>query len=213
MRSLLLCLALALLGGCAHADKGPGSLPYKYWRLGFLAPDYMEVWVETADVEDIRGQKFFKMGGGVVAVRNPPDNRGNAAGWGERFGWGAGRYVNGADLPKRIYVRWQSLAEPQTYSTIVEIPERARQLMSERLEKPCHTSEYREALAIGLAPGGVIRGWVMSTCGGPTEVFRAQAAVEPKGPSQGKTNGQYALPLKPESRAYIEQHGIPYGSW
>ena len=213
MRSLLLCLALALLGGCAHADKGPGSLPYKYWRLGFLAPDYMEVWVETADVEDIRGQKFFHMGGGVVAVRTPPDNRGNAAGWGERFGWGAGRYVNGADLPKRLYVRWQSLAEPQTYSTIVDIPERARQLMSERLEKPCHTSEYREALAIGLAPGGVIRGWVMSTCGGPIEVFRAQAAVEPKGPSQGKTNGQYALPLEPESRAYIEQHGIPYGSW
>ncbi|MFN3767012.1 MAG: DUF2931 family protein [Ectopseudomonas guguanensis] len=213
MRTLLFCFVLGLLAGCAHADKGPGSLPYKYWRLGFLAPDYMEVWVETADVEDIRGQKFFNVGSGTVSVHLPKDGSGNARGWGERFGWGAGRYVNGADLPKRLYVRWQSLAEPQTYSTIVEIPERARQLMSERLEKPCPTIAYRHALAIGLAPGGVIRGWVMSTCDDPIEVFRAQAAVEPKGPSQGKTNGQYALPLEPESRAYIEQHGIPYGSW
>jgi hypothetical protein len=202
-----------LLGGCAHADKGPGSLPYKYWRLGFLAPDYMEVWVETADVEDIRGRKFFHVGSGIVAVRTPSNNRGNAAGWGERFGWGAGRYVSGADLPKRIYVRWQSLAEPQTYRIILDIPERARQLMSERLDPPCETSAYRHALAIGLAPGGVVKGWVTSSCGKPIEVFQAQAEIEPKGPSQDKTNGQYALPLEPESQTYIEQHGIPYGSW
>ncbi|WP_236719844.1 DUF2931 family protein [Stutzerimonas balearica] len=126
---------------------------------------------------------------------------------------GAGRYVNGADLPRRIYVRWQSLAEPQTYRVILEIPERARQLMSERLDPPCPASEYREAFALGLAPGGVVRGWVMSTCGGPIEVLRAQAEIEPKGPSHGKTGGQYALPLEPESRVYIEKHGIPYGSW
>ena len=54
-RNLSLILALLLLGGCAGAERNPGSLPYKYWRLGFLAPDYMEVWVETADVEDIHG--------------------------------------------------------------------------------------------------------------------------------------------------------------
>ena len=70
-----------------------------------------------------------------VSVHLPKDGSGNAKGW--RKTWGKGRYVNGADLPKRIYVRWQSLAEPQTYSTIVEIPERARQLMTERLEKRC----------------------------------------------------------------------------
>ncbi len=208
--SLLLGLSL-LLSGCALADKGPGSLPYKYWRLGFLAPDHMEVWVETADVEDIRGQKFFQMGAGTVSVHLPTDGSGNAVGWRET--WGKGRYVNDADLPKRLYVRWQSLAEPQTYRIFIDIPERARQLMSERLEKPCPTSAYRHALAIGLAPGGVVKGWVMSTCDDPIEVFRAQAEIEPKGPSLGQTNGQYALPLEPESKVYIQQHGIPYGSW
>ena len=211
MRAPLFVLFLLLLGGCASAERGPGSLPYKYWRLGFLAPDHMEVWVETADVEDIHGNIFYRVGEGTVSVHLPTDGTGNAVGW--RKTWGKGRHVNGADLPKRIYVRWQSLAEPQTYRVILDIPERARQLMSERLDPPCPASEYREALALGLAPGGVVRGWVMSTCGGPIEVLRAQAEIEPKGPSQGKTDGQYALPLEPESRAYIEKHGIPYGSW
>ncbi|MCQ4287411.1 DUF2931 family protein [Pseudomonas stutzeri] len=211
MRAPLLALFLLLLGGCAGAERNPGSLPYKYWRLGFLAPDHMEVWVETADVEDIHGNIFYRVGEGTVSVHLPTDGTGNAVGW--RKTWGKGRHVNDADLPRRIYVRWQSLAEPQTYRVILEIPERARQLMSERLDPPCPASEYREALALGLAPGGVVRVWAMSTCGGPIEVLRAQAEIEPKGPSQGKTDGHYALPLEPESRAYIEKHGIPYGSW
>ncbi len=210
MKALFLCLAFALLGGCAHADKGPGSLPYKYWRLGFLAPDHMEVWVETADVEDIRGQTFFRVGSGTVSVHLPKDGSGDARGWRET--WGKGRYVNGADLPKRLYVRWQSLAEPQTYRIIVEIPERARKLMSERLDTPCSTSAYRHALAIGLAPGGVVKGWVTSSCGKLIEVFHAQAEIEPKGPYGGTSGGRHR-PLSDTSKAYIEQHGIPYGSW
>ena len=207
---LPLILALLFLGGCA--ERNPGSLPYKYWRLGFLAPDHMEVWVETADMEDIRGNLFYRMGGGTVSIAKPSDGSGNTAGWRSGLGWGAGRHVNGADLPRRIYVRWQSLAEPQTYRVILEIPERARQLMSERLDPPCPASEYREALALGLAPGGVVRGWVMSTCGEPIEVLRAQAEIEPKGPYEGTSQGAHR-PLSETSRAYIEKHGIPYGSW
>lgn len=210
MKAPLLGLLLLLLGGCTSAERNPGSLPYTYWRLGFLAPDHMEVWVETADVEDIRGQKFFHVGAGTVSVHLPTDGTGNAIGW--RKTWGKGRHVNGADLPKRIYVRWQSLAEPQTYRVILDIPERARQLMSERLDPPCRTSEYRHALALGLAPGGVVRGWVMSTCGGPIEILRAQAEIEPKGPYESTSNGGHR-PLSDVSKAYIEKHGIPYGSW
>lgn len=213
MKAPLFTLILLLLGGCATADGQPDSLPYPYWRLGFLAPDYMEIWVETADVEDIRGNRFMRMGGGTASISLPADGSGTAAGWRPNRGWGAGRHVDGADLPRRIYVRWQSLAEPQTYRVVLEIPERARQLMRERLDPPCPTSAYRHALALGLAPGGVVRGWVMSTCGEPIEVLHAQAETEPNGPSQGKTRGQYALPLEPASQAYIDKHGIPYGSW
>ncbi len=212
MRSVLLGMVALLLSGCANPDQYAGDLPYPYWRLGFLAPDYMEVWVETADVEDVHGNRFHRMGGGTASIAKPADVSGNAAGWRSNLGWGAGRHVNGADLPKRIYVRWQSLAEPQTYRVTLEIPERARQLMSERLDPPCRTSEYRHALALGLAPDGVVRGWVMSTCGGPIEVLRAQAEIEPKGPYGGASEGKHR-PLSETSKAYIEKHGIPYGSW
>ena len=211
MKTALFTLLLMLLGGCAGAGGTPGALPYDYWRLGVLAPDYMEVWVETVNVEDVRGQSFFHVSSGTASVHLPTDGSGNAVGW--RRSWGKGRHVNGADLPKRIFVRWQSLAEPQTYRVTLDVPERARQLMRERLEPPCRTSEYRHAFALGLAPGGVVRGWVTSTCGGPIEVLHAQAEIEPKGPSQGKTQGRYALPLEPAAEAYIKEHGIPYGSW
>ncbi|WP_120994797.1 DUF2931 family protein [Stutzerimonas urumqiensis] len=210
MKTTLLALVLLSIAACTGAAPYPSDLPYRYWRLGFLAPDHMEVWVETAEVEDIDGQRFFHVGSGTVSVHVPTDGTGNAAGW--RVSWGKGRHVNGADLPKRIYIRWQSLAEPQTYRIILEIPERARQLMTERLDPPCQTSEYRHALAFGLAPGGVVRGWVMSTCGKPVEVLHAQAEVEPKGPYGGQSGGEYYF-LSEESKAYIEQHGIPYGSW
>lgn len=212
MRPTLLCLLLFLLSGCTNPEQYAGNLPYPYWRLGFLAPDYMEVWVETADVEDIHGSRFYRMGGGTASIAKPADGSGNAAGWRGNLGWGAGRHINGADLPRRIHVRWQSLAEPQTYRITLEIPERARQLMSERLDPPCRTSEYRHALALGLAPGGVVKGWVMSTCGGPIEVLRAQAEIEPKGPYGGASEGKHR-PISETSKAYIEKHGIPYGSW
>lgn len=212
MKSALFGLLIFLLAGCTNSEQYAGNLPYPYWRLGFLAPDYMEVWVETADVEDVHGNLFYQMGGGTASIAKPADGSGNAAGWRSNLGWGAGRHVNGADLPKRIYVRWQSMAEPQTYRVILDIPERARQLMSERLDPPCRTSEYRHALALGLAPGGIVRGWVMSTCGKPIEVLRAQAEIEPKGPYRGESNGKHR-PLSDSAKAYIEKHGIPYGSW
>lgn len=212
MRSSLLGLLLVLLTGCANPEQFAGNLPYPYWRLGFLAPDYMEVWVETADVEDVHGNRFYRMGGGTASIAKPTDGSGNAAGWRSNLGWGAGRHVNGADLPKRIYVRWQSLAEPQTYRITLHIPERARQLMMEKLDPPCRTSEYRHALALGLAPGGVVKGWIMSTCGGPIEVLHAKAEIEPKGPYGGQSDGEYYF-LSETSKAYIEKHGIPYGSW
>ena len=152
------------------------------------------------------------MGGGTASISRPSDGSGSAIGWSEHLGWGAGRHLDGADLPKRIYVRWQSLAEPQAYQITLDIPERARQLMTERLDPPCRTSEYRYALALGLAPGGVVRGWVMSTCGEPIEVLRAQAEIDPSGPYEGKSDGEYYF-LSDPAKAYIEQHGIPYGSW
>ncbi|WP_416350778.1 DUF2931 family protein, partial [Pseudomonas sp. CCC1.2] len=58
-----------------------------------------------------------------------------AHGWADTGGNGS--FVTGADLPKRVFVRWQSSVEPQTYQGWIEIPEEARQLMRYSIARRC----------------------------------------------------------------------------
>lgn len=208
VRNTFLCAAL-LSAGCTLAGTRTG-LPYDAWRLGFLAPSYMEVWLETADVEDTRGYLFAGAMSGTVAI----GYGGDPAGWRQPVGWGAGRYVTGAALPQRIYVRWQSLVEPQTYRAVLDIPESARALMLRKAPSmnPPIRYEYQEALAIGLAPGGWVTAWVMSPTNTPVEILCQKAEIEPKGPNQGQYEGQYVT-LDAKSKAYLKDHPIPYDSW
>lgn len=176
----------------------------------------MKVWVEDTSVEDIKGRAFMHTGGGSASGGQPEDGTASAQGW---HGVGSnGKAVVGADLPKRIYVRWQSIVEPQTYKAWVDIPEEARQLMLESVNQRCaktpeQKGRYNASLYLGLAPGGGVQVWVRDSCHHPVKVARAQAEVEPLGPSQGKNQGRYAYPVSEKSKRYIERFGIPYGSW
>lgn len=213
MKRWMLLWILALLAGCASTPV-QGKPPYEAWYLGFSAPPYMEVWLETADVEDVRGRLFQRVGSGTVSI----GYAGNPADWKGPRTTGAGKHVIGADLPKRIYVRWQSLVEPQTYRATLEVPERARQLMLTKTESRAVPGkwDYQDSIAIGLAPGGVIRMVVRSPGGLPTEVLCQQAEVEPMGPSQGLTDGRYAYSfekLDPKTQQYLKTNPIPYDSW
>ncbi|MFF7707359.1 DUF2931 family protein [Pseudomonas sp. NPDC007930] len=210
-----LLMALAVLGGCA---KGPGGLPYEAWYLGFSAPDYMDVWIETVAVVDIRGRAFRHVMSGVASNISEESTHGNPRGWPTQPGWGAGKQVRGAALPIAIYVRWQSLAEPQTYEVLIPIPEATRQQMLARETNACTARSqwltgYREGITVGLAPGGIAKAWIAGPCVTAIEISRVQAQVVALGPDQGRSGGQYALPLMPNSKAYIEKNGIPYGSW
>lgn len=205
----LLLLVACVLAGCATAPV-KAKLPFDAWYLGFSAPPYMEVWVETADVEDIRGRIFHRAGSGTVSI----GHAGNPAHWQGPRTMGAGKHVTGADLPKRIYVRWQSLVEPQTYRVILEIPPHARKLMQTKAQSRAvpGTWEYQDVVAIGLAPGGAVKVLIRSPGGVPTEVLCQQAEVEPKGPNQGRHEGRYVtLPAK--AKQYIASNPIPYDSW
>ncbi|MGE8189228.1 DUF2931 family protein [Pseudomonas sp. NPDC086278] len=215
-------LLFGLLGGCASVKSK--SLPYDAWSLDFFAPDYMEVWIETADVVDINGRVFRGAGGGIPAMGYPramskgvpSEFRGKPAGWHENPG-GKGRYVTGADLPRLVYVRWQSMAEPQTYEAYIEITESVRQLMRKREEVFCAfdgkvITDYRELLVVGLAPGGIAKVWVEGPCLTAIEATRVQGTINPEGPYGGRSNGKHR-PLLEESKAYIDKFGIPYGSW
>ncbi|SEJ82811.1 DUF2931 family protein [Pseudomonas sp. NFR16] len=223
MSKLLVAAAvLLLLDGCTAHSR---SMPYDAWRLGFFVPDYMEVWIETADVFDGSGLVYVQAGSGLPSIGYPralskgiPEVfRGDPKGWPDRVGWGAGKYVRGADLPRQIYVRWQSLVEPKTYHTRIDIPESTRKIMRKKEKAFCRFTgktevEYREAIVIGLAPGGIAKAWVTGPCLSPIEVTRVQAKVDPVGPYDGRSGGKH-YPLSPTSKAYIEKFGVPYGSW
>lgn len=209
-------------GGCTTDHRQ--SLPPDGWSLNFFTPDYMEAWIETADVVDINDRVFRRAGSGVPATGYPrglskgiPAHfKGDANGWFKDPG-GKGRYVTGADLPRLVYVRWQSMAEPQTYEVYIEITESVRQLMRKREDVFCAfegkvITDYRELLVVGLAPGGIAKVWVGGPCLPAIEVTRVQGTINPKGPYGGTSNGKHR-PLSEESKAYIEKFGIPFGSW
>ena len=207
----MLWLALLLLSGSAWAmSPTKAKLPYASWYLGFFAPPHMEAWTEAAEVEDVDGRLLANLESGTVSI----SDSGDAAGWPARPGWGKGRDVTGANLPKRIAVRWQSLVEPQTYRVILTIPESARQQMLTKSQSTAFSGEYdfQYALSIGLAPGGWVRAWVMSPGGLPVEILCMRAEIEPKGPYEGLSGGKYR-PLTERAAPYAAAHTIPYDSW
>ena len=117
VRTSLLLSLLFSLSACASGPTPP-KLPYNSWYVGLAAPRYMEVWVEGVDVIDTRGMAYFHVFGGVASYT------GKVEGWHQ--GGGKTMPVNNVDLPDRIFLRWQSLAEPQTYKINIKIPQRVR---------------------------------------------------------------------------------------
>ncbi|WP_137807599.1 DUF2931 family protein [Pseudomonas sp. G(2018)] len=211
-RVLLVVGMIVSLSGCVN------RLPYDAWYLGLFAPSYMEVWIETADAVDVHDRVFRRAMSGVASINTSKNLKGNPRGWPDSPGAGAGKLVLGADLPRLIYVRWQSLVEPQTYEAYIPIPEATRQAMLKSERTYCAAdgkwiTDYRDMVIVGLAPGGIARVWVRGACLKPFDVARVEGTVVKLGPDSGRSGGQYALPLKPSSKAYIEKYGIPYGSW
>jgi hypothetical protein len=202
---------------CQASDLSSNSeLTRKWWSLSFNQPNYMKVWVEDSQVEDINGKLLRRTGGGTAAGNEPEDGTESARGWGQITG--GIREVVGADLPKRIYVRWQSVVESKTYRVWIDIPEKAREIMRATVNEPCPSEPNEPAgtialVYVGLAPGGIAQVWVSDKCMKPIKVARAQAEIEPLGPDQGKSQGQYAYPVSEKAKRYIGQYGIPYGSW
>jgi hypothetical protein len=219
MRSILILLGAFFVAGCQAADplSGENDPKDQWWSLSFVEPAYMKVWVEDSAVEDINGKLFNRTGGGTAGSHDSEDGTEAARGWSKNISSGI-RGVVGADLPKRIYVRWQSIVESKTYRAWVDIPEEARRLMHASVNERCpatpkEPANYITMVYLGLAPGGVVQVWVTDKCLKSIKVARAQAELEPLGPSQGKNGGRYAYPVSPESKRYVEQFGIPYGSW
>ncbi|MGK9046501.1 DUF2931 family protein [Stutzerimonas chloritidismutans] len=211
MRKIFLACVLGLLTGGTSSQAQP-KLPYDTWYAGVIAPDHMEAWVESVDVIDRRGLAYERVNGGV------PSYATTVAGWPSHPAGGAGKGVRGIDLPEIIFVRWQSLVEPQTYNVRINIPEWVREEMLKPQAPYCRGQKrvvegmYRRFITIGLAPGGIAKAWVGGPCLQSIEIGRFEAAISKVGPYGGTSNGEHR-PLSDKAKAYIEQHGVPYGSW
>jgi hypothetical protein len=76
-----------------------------------MGPSYMIGVVEHSAVEDVNGKLINQPGGPALGTGTPSLDTESARGW--RGMVGNLVPVTGAALPKRIYVRWQSVVEPQ----------------------------------------------------------------------------------------------------
>jgi hypothetical protein len=213
-------LGTLYLTGCQTSDplSGKHDPKHPWWSLEFLAPLHMTSWVEASVVEDMDGKLFNHGSAGAIGGGDYGYEKELARGWPNGLAGSGIRGVIGADLPKRIYVRWQSVVEPQTYRVWIDIPDEARTIMHDAThrrcpERPERNASYIASLHLGLAPGGIVQAWVRDQCQKPVRVARAVAEIESLGPSQGRTNGRYVYKIDESSRRYIDKYGIPYGSW
>lgn len=216
MKVLVALVGIVLMSGCQAFDPLSGAHDDHalWWSIDFQGPSYMVGYVENSTVEDVEGRIIDNRSWGIIGTGTPKGGTEFARGW--RGVTGNVMPVVGAALPKRIYVRWQSIVEPQTYKGWIDIPEEGREVMRTSIGRRCSEtkqSRFRASLILGLAPGGAVQVWVRDSCNRPIKVARGQAEIEPLGPSQGKNEGRYAYTISDESKRYIERFGIPYGSW
>lgn len=213
-RSILL-MGFFLLVGCAKKN----DLPYEAWAIGFNTPARMQVWFERVEIVDVNGRRWADYSPGAVGF---PASNGDPTGWPAHPGMSGMRDVHGAALPKEIFVRWQSLVEPKTYEATLQISDEVRQWMLESSDVNAdrktreRSRRYFDMLAIGVAPGGTVRIWVQGAGLNAKSAMCQQATIVTAGPFEGKTRGVYAYTvdqLSPQTKEYLKQHPIPYGSW
>jgi hypothetical protein len=123
----LICLATLVLSliACEGVSKllPSPNLPYTAWNIRFAAPKHMEVGVETVDVLDQRGLALSRPWGHCEPY-----------GQGQELASGSirGQTHRNVDLSDQIFLRWQSLGEPQAYRIKIHAPQWVRGEMVKR---------------------------------------------------------------------------------
>ncbi|ULU25330.1 DUF2931 family protein [Dyella terrae] len=162
----LVLLSALLLPACASEEYSDARIRREarqnchHWSLGVYTPSYMEAWVEALQVTDDRGRT-------VEIPQGMATEFGQTEGWSGRGGTG-GASIDSAGAPMEVFVRWQSLAEPQTYRWQFTVPNSMRQALvkQEAITWQGHTeTSCRHMISIGVAPRGGAP-WCGSTASG-----------------------------------------------
>jgi len=160
-RLLIAVVSLCYLAGCQSPDPLSGERDPKdrWWDLEFVAPIYMAAWVEASLVEDVQGNFYNHGSVGLIGSGEYGHKDELARGWPDGLSGSGIRGVVGADLPRRIFVRWQSVVESRTYRAWIDIPDEARVIMHDATHRRCpetpdRSANYMASLYLGLAPGG-----------------------------------------------------------
>lgn len=117
-------------------------------------------------------------------------------------------------MPDYIHVTWYSLAEQQSYTRLIHIPD--PDALRERMEQPAPVQRNgktinmpRDTLVLGLAPGGTVVLWIMNWAETAIEVGRYQAV-----PFDDDVRYEGALEAYMEREGdYLKQHGLQLDRW
>ncbi|MGO1692893.1 MAG: DUF2931 family protein [Marinobacter sp.] len=196
MLVVVLCTS-SLLSGCSLAGTPKWDYPVTY-DVQVAVPRHYDAWVQQLQFE-ATGKRAWWWPVGITSCcwKSP--------------GRGGGELE---PMPDYIHVTWYSLAEQQSYTRLIHIPD--PDALRERMEQPAPVQRNgktinmpRDTLVLGLAPGGTVVLWIMNWAETAIEVGRYQAV-----PFDDDVRYEGALEAYMEREGdYLKQHGLQLDRW
>ena len=223
-------LGVILLTGCHDRREGVKSLlgdgvenwgkrlPYDSWNFSFIYPKELPALVTMVYLEDgdIRENIFRRL--------DPMDISDLSVGrWHDLIGGNGGNFNRVKALPVRMTVCWESVIDKKAYETEIWFGQETWQQMLTAYPDTYHPgkSYYRNRMAVGLAPGGVVRVWLEdhgnpSVLQVPARQFTLMGddmMICKNVPNRIDFNYIEANGYDPFIRDFIKGKHYPYGNW
>jgi hypothetical protein len=202
----LLIISCLLINACS-AKPQVKSQQLDEWTVSTVSP---KNYIAVADILLITGEK--KEGGWTGLVSNYTTESLSPLKWDGVERYHSGYFIEDAELPGLLYIRWHSLANKVTYNKAIRISDDIRNKMREYHDIRCGKSNrlkpYKNNILLGLAPDGMISVFLNGRCFDNELQFKVQA-VEYK-----VVVDDFVYPeLSEEAQAYLDEHGVPVGIW
>ncbi|WP_063652814.1 DUF2931 family protein [Aliivibrio fischeri] len=205
MNKYILIILCLLVSACS-TESQVKSQQLDEWTVSTISP---KNYIAVADILLITGEK--KERGWTGLVSNYTTESLSPLKWDGVDRYHSGYFIEDAELPGLIYIRWHSLANKVTYNKAIRISENIRNKMREYHDIRCGKSNrlkpYKNNILLGLAPDGMISVFLNGRCFDNEFQFKVQAV-------EYKVADDFVYPeLSEEAQAYVDEHGVPTGIW